>query len=128
MFILDSDFFHPKSQIQDLGSHNNKNKRGGGIYCLTFFYSHTFHIIWSFDKDFMYLQPKILLLSSQKYGLGIRDRSSRIKFPRSRIRKRLILDPEPGVKKSTGSGYATEEKESDFLNIFTFQLDLNKVV
>jgi hypothetical protein len=43
-----------------------------------------------------------LSLSSQKYGLGIRD-------PRSGMRKKPIPDPGPGVKKALdpGSGSAT---------------------
>ncbi len=59
------------------------------------FCGHKIHIT---ENYFIFEQVKKkklsqLLLSSQKYGLGIRD-------PRSG--KKLILDPDPGVKKSTG--------------------------
>ncbi len=43
--------------------------------------------------ELKYFLPKKLSLSSQKYGLGIRDQGPETRDPRSRIRKKPILDP-----------------------------------
>jgi hypothetical protein len=67
------------------------------------------------------LLPKKLSLSSQTYGLGIRD-------PRSGIRKKPI--PDPGVKKAPdpGSGSATLEEfclKNIFVSIISARSALN---
>jgi hypothetical protein len=78
------------SRIPDLdpGS-NNSNKRGG-----------TRKKIELIHQELQYILPKILSLSSQNYGFGIRDPEKT--YPRSRI-------PDPGLKKASnlGSGSAT---------------------
>ncbi len=87
MFIQDSDFY--PSRISDPWSKNSNKRRGGGgeLVFHTFFCSHKFHkvenyyIFWNaeeknlgqFSKNYRSFLPKILSLSSQKYGFGIRD-------------------------------------------------------
>ncbi len=101
----------PGSRISDPRS-KNSNKREGWkkICCHNFLCSHKFHkianyfsLFWSaeeknlgqFSKNFL---PKKLSISSQKYGVGIRD-------PRSGIRKKPIPDPgSRGVKKAPDPG------------------------
>jgi hypothetical protein len=88
--IPDPDFY--PSRISDPGSKNSSKREGWKIFFShTFLCSHKFHKnknyfsfevlkkkIWAnFQRNFL---PKKLSLSSQKYGLGIRD-------PRSGIRK-----------------------------------------
>ncbi len=108
----------PGSRISDP---KNSNKREGWKkFCYqTFFCSHKFHKIefyfvfemrkkqiWAkFQRIIEVLSLKKLSLSSQKYGLGIRD-------PRSG--KNLFRIPYPGVKApDPGSGSATLVKLCD---------------
>jgi hypothetical protein len=64
------------------------------------------------------LLPKNLSLSSQKYEFGIRDPGSGKNL--SRIRKKPIPDPGPGVKKppDPGTGSATLENSSAIIMAF----------
>ncbi len=94
--IPDPDFF--SSQIPD----PTAEKGGEKICCLTFYYSHKFHkgknfflqgtknLLGQLTKNLSILTHK-LLLSSQKYGLGIKDPGSGKNLPGS------------GWQKSTGS-------------------------
>jgi hypothetical protein len=78
-------FTHPGSRIPDpkTATKERGEKKFGPIF-----------------KELLNLLPKKLSLSSQKYGLGIRDPGSR---------KNLFRIPDPGVKKAPdpGSGSAT---------------------
>ncbi len=112
MFIPDPDL-HP-SRISDPG-YKNSNKREGWkkIWCHTFLCSHKFHKIvhyfsfevlkkkiWANFQRIIELFAQKIVISSQKYGFGIRDPE-----------KNLFRIPDPGVKKAPdpGSGSATLE-------------------
>ncbi len=97
--------------IQDPGT-NKRSKRGVNFFlCLIFFCGHKFYKlkiiyfwtgkekIWPSRQRIIILCTEKLSLSSQKYGLRIRD-------PRSR--KNIFRIPDTGVKKAPdpGSGFA----------------------
>jgi hypothetical protein len=105
------------SRILDLGSRipdpkTAAKERGEQICCHTFFCSHKFHkienyfifemlkknFLASFQRIFNFL-PQNLLLSSQKYRVGIRDMD-----PRSGIRKKPIPDSGSGSSGQKGTG------------------------
>jgi hypothetical protein len=103
-------FFISESQISDQDPTTAKKRGGGIVVVLTFLEATNFTRLTGYDnknlhihkelKIFLFLLQK-LLLSSQKYGLGMRD-------PRS-SEKKLVPNSDPRVKKAQdrGSGFAT---------------------
>ncbi len=109
-------FTHPGSRISDPGSKNSNKREGWKKICYhTFFCSHKFHRIVNYFI-FEVLKKKILVsfqistelfihkivISSQKYGFGIRDTRSGIGKNLSRIRvqwskRHRIPDPQHWV-------------------------------
>ena len=88
-------FTHPGSRSSDPGS-KNSNKREGWkkICCHTFLCSHKFHKIenhfiflmlkkkiWASFQRIIELFTQKLVTSSKKYGVGIRDPRSGIRYP-----------------------------------------------
>ncbi len=106
-FFVPGSWFLPNPDPES----KNSNKREGWkqICCHTFICSHKFHKIVNYFifemlkkkfgpifKELLNFLPKILSLSSQKYGFGIRNL-------RSRVRKKPIPDPGSRGQKGTGS-------------------------
>jgi hypothetical protein len=104
MFIPDPDFTQPGSRISDPVS-KNSNKREGWkkILVIPFYVATNFTKLKCLRKkfgpifkEFLNFLPKKLSLSSEKYGLRIRD-------PKSGIRKKSIPDPGSRGQKVTRS-------------------------
>ncbi len=110
-------FIHPGSRISDprsLIQKQHQKRRGKIFFCPTIFSIHKYHKIVNYFfeqvkqflkaktlKIIVYFLPKLLSLSCQKYGFGIRDPGSGKTYYWSRVRRHRIPDP------SSESAYCT---------------------